>query len=228
MRDGELCVSPSLRNHALITSAEQGRLLTNSGLGFVREIEDLKFTKLIRSNLSLASSVIREQDIRLALLRASVGTRSEQNPTLERIRFNLEKGPLRPFLSTLSSSTSAFHASTSGMGTPDLFASHLLGTPVRATFTVPWPLDLFLTPAATSVYSLVFSYLAALRRTHTRVLACWLGLSGAQRTRRRWTSVGEGGAEEAEARKRLARQGWGMVRLMLWFLDSVIAHFQVS
>jgi gamma-tubulin complex component 4 len=106
-----------------------------------------------------------------------------------------------------------------------LFSSHLLGTPLTLTSTLSWPLDLFLTPPALVSYSAVFAYLTALRKTHVRVLGLWLSLSGAQRTRRKWTGVGEGGEEN---RKKVARLGWGVVRQMVSFLDALMAHFQVS
>lgn len=202
-------------------------------LAFVREVEDLKLSKLVRSNASASSSIIREQDINLALLRASVGTSSSTDPALEQLRFVLEKGPLRPFLPPVAS-TSSLSASTTLRPSPvslpptsaalKLFSSHLLGTPLTLTSTLSWPLDLFLTPPALLAYSSIFAYLTALRRTHTRVLGCWLSLSGAQRTRMKWTGVGEGGEE---GRKKVARLGWGVVRLMVWFLDSIMSHFQV-
>lgn len=191
-------------------------------------MEELKISKLIRTNPSSTSAIIREQDINLALLRASVGTASASNPVLEKVHFVLEKGPLRPFLPSISASkkhpSSSQPPASSSSESLRLFSSHLLGTPLVLTSTLSWPLDLFLTPQALVAYSTVFAYLTALRRTHSRVLGLWLSLSGAQRTRRKWTGVGEGGEEN---RKKVARMGWGVVRLMVWFLDSIMSHFQV-
>lgn len=214
------------------------------GLSFVHSVENLKLAKLIQSNPSSSSSIIREQDLNLALLRASVGTMSASNPFLEHLRFVLDKGPLRPLLPSLSSSRShhPLHqedgdehdrskSSTSHSlpppSTSSLFSAHLLGTPLRLTSTISWPLDLFLTPPALSAYTNIFAFLSALRKTHSRVKQTWTSLSGAQRSRRKWTKTGEGGLEEEDERKKLARGGWAIVRSMLWFLDCVLAHFQV-
>ena len=197
----------------------------------MREVEELKITKLTRTHPSSTAAIIREQDINLALLRASVGTASASNSALEKVHFVLEKGPLRPFLPSVAPSSkqaapqTPASASDSSSASLKMFSSHLLGTPLILTSTLTWPLDLFLTPPALQSYSTVFAFLTAMRRTHTRVLGLWLSLSGAQRTRRKWTGVGEGGEEN---RKRVARMGWGVVRLMVWFLDTLLSHFQVG
>ena len=47
----------------------------------------------------------------------------------------------------------------------------------------------------------------------------------AQRARRRWTGLGEGGtAEDLKARQELLRCGWGVVREMNWFLDTLLGY----
>ena len=63
------------------------------------------------------------------------------------------------------------------------------------------------------------------RRVHT----CWTSLSNAQRARRRWTGFGEGGtAEDLEVRARMLRCGWGLVRNMNWFLDTVLGNVMMD
>lgn len=110
-----------------------------------------------------------------------------------------------------------------------LFSSSLLGTPLILTTTVTWPLDLFISPQALSAYSDIQAYLTALRHTHLSVLSCWTALSAAQRQRRKWTGVTEGGTdEEVEARRRLGRAAWGTIRLMLFFIDQLQSHFMTD
>jgi gamma-tubulin complex component 4 len=92
-------------------------------------------------------------------------------------------------------------------------------------YKVTWPLDLFLYPSDLQIYAALFSYLSSLRKTHTRIHTCWTSLSNAQRARRRWTGLGEGGtSEDLEVRTRLLRCGWGVVRDMSWFLDTLLGY----
>ncbi|KAL1697424.1 Non-catalytic module family EXPN protein [Schizophyllum commune] len=170
------------------------------------------------------SSMIREQDLNLALLRASLGTTAQHDPTLGHLRFSLPTGPLRPLLPSLASQPGS---SQSNELSP--FASCLLGTPLALHYAVSWPLDLFLQPADLSAYGALFAYLTALRKTHVRVHTCWTALSNAQRARRRWTGLGEGGtAEDEGARRRLLRCGWGIVRDMGWFLDTLLGYLMTD
>ncbi|KAG5720302.1 Gamma-tubulin complex component 4 like protein, partial [Termitomyces sp. T112] len=193
--------------------------------------ERLKLSRLtLRSG---PTSMIRDQDLNLALLRASLGTSAQHDPALAHLRFSLPSGPLRPLLPSLANTTSIpptspLTSSTSGQSF-DLFASHLLGTPLKLTYNVTWPLDLFLHPADLNAYAGLFSYLSALRKTHVRVHGCWTSLSNAQRVRRRWTGLGEGGtAEDLELRSKSLRCGWGIVRDMEWFLDTLLGYLMTD
>jgi len=58
---------------------------------------------------------------------------------------------------------------------------------------------------------------------------CWTSLSNAQRARRRWTGLGEGGtSEDIGFRRQLLRCGWGLVREMNWFLDSLLGYVMID
>ena len=170
--------------------------------------------------------MIREQDLHLALLRASLGTTAQQDPSLAHLHFRLPAGPIRPLLPSLvAASAKDLSSSLSGLAEPTSFDDLLLGTPLVLTYNVEWPLDLFLHASDLQIYAGLFSYLSALRKTHTRIHTCWTALSNAQRARRRWTGLGEGGtAEDLEMRKRLLRCGWGVVREMNWFLDTLLGY----
>ncbi|KAF7307042.1 Gamma-tubulin RING complex protein [Mycena indigotica] len=214
----------SLGNYFLLRNGEFAQSV-------IREIERLKLSRLtMRSG---PASIIREQDLNLALLRASLGTTAQHDPKLSLLQFSLPAGPLRPLLPSLShteypkpTSVSASYISPD----PSLFSfsSHLLGsTPLTLTYKVSWPLDLFLHKSDLAIYATLFSYLSALRKTHMRVHTCWTSLSNAQRARRRWTGLGEGGTDEdLQVRHSLLRCGWGVVRDMGWFLDTLSGYLQ--
>jgi gamma-tubulin complex component 4 len=191
----------------------------------IREIERLKLSRL--TSRPGTTSMIREQDLNLALLRASLGTTAQHDPYLSRFRFILPAGPLRPLLPSLTHDV-PISTSISPSGT-SIFDTQLLGTTLSLSYNLSWPLDLFLDRADLSIYSTIFSFLSALRKTHTRVHTCWTSLSNAQRARRRWTGFGEGGtAEDLEVRARMLRCGWGVVRDMNWFLDTILGYVMMD
>lgn len=199
-------------------------------MSFIRELEQLKLARLTARSGS-SPGIIREQDLHLALLRASLGTTAQHDPSLSYIHCQLPAGPLRPLLPSLSNAPTTKgrsnpHQSLFADGSaPTPFDDLLLGTPLILTYTVTWPLNLFLQPPELSTYAVLFSYLSAIRRTHTRVHGCWAALSNAQRARRRWTGLSEGGtAEDATLRAGLLRCGWGIVRAMTWFLDTLLGY----
>jgi len=170
--------------------------------------------------------MIREQDLNLALLRASLGTTAQHDPSLSHLRFNLPSGPIRPLLPSLSTvNPKSKSKSTNQPPQETTQFDDLLGTRLHLTYTVSWPLDLFLHPSDLQIYAALFSYLSSLRKTHTRIHTCWASLSNAQRARRRWTGLGDGGtAEDVEVRRGLLRCGWGVVRDMGWFLDTLLGY----
>ena len=150
-----------------------------------------------------------------------MGTTAQHDPLLSRLRFSLPSGPLRPLVPILNQSTSCADLTT--------FDDLLLGTRLVLNYTISWPLDLFLHPQDLQVYGALFGYLSALRRAHTRIHTCWASLSNSQRARRRWTGLGEGGTkEDLGSRKELLRCGWGLVRELNWFLDSLLAYTMVD
>ncbi|KAI0049254.1 hypothetical protein FA95DRAFT_1604512 [Auriscalpium vulgare] len=204
----------SLANYFLIRNGE-------FSLSLIREIERLKVSRL--TSRSGPSTMIREQDLHLALLRASMGTTAQHDPSLTRLRMQLPSGPLRPLLPSLSNPRNLSIISNDLEATT--FDDLLLGTPLTLSYTVEWPLDLFLQPSDLRLYAHLFAYLSSLRKTHTRIHICWTALSNAQRARRRWTGLGEGGTvEDLEARQGLLRCGWGVVREMSWFLDNLLGY----
>lgn len=193
-------------------------------VALIREIERLKMSRLTPRARSRTPgvSVIREQDLSLALLRASLGTSAQYDPSLPKLKFVLPSGPLRPFLPSLDANPDVSVASVRTVAAESDFTRNLLGTPLELTYALSWPLDLFLTSADLRVYTHLFAYFSAIRHTHHRVMNCWTSLSNSQRARRRWVKVGDGGDQrDKDVRKNLLRCGWGVVREMIWFLDSL-------
>ena len=169
--------------------------------------------------------MIREQDLNLALLRASLGTTAQYDSSLSRLRFQLPSGPLRPLLPSLSDPRSLTAPINGDNIMETTFNDIVLGTALNLLYTVEWPLDMFLQPTDLQIYGTLFAFLSSLRKTHTRMHMCWTALSNAQRARRRWTGLGEGGtAEDLAARQALLRCGWGLVREMNWFLDNLLSY----
>ncbi|PBL00600.1 hypothetical protein ARMGADRAFT_956584 [Armillaria gallica] len=217
----------SLANYFLLRNGE-------FSLSLIREIERMKVSRL---TMHSGSAMIREQDLNLALLRASLGTTAQHDPSLSHLRFSMPAGPLRPLLPSLAATATLPPKSTSpstthafpGTVDPTLFNSSLLGTPLDLTYIVSWPLDLFLHASDLAAYGTLFAYLSSLRKTHTRIHSCWTSLSNSQRARRRWTGLGEGGTvEDLKARAELLRCGWGVVRDMGWFLDTFLGYVMMD
>ncbi|KAH9947098.1 gamma-tubulin ring complex protein [Amylocystis lapponica] len=212
-KDVEVTVE-SLANYFLLRNGE-------FALSLIREIERLKISRL--TGRSGPTTMIREQDLHLALLRASLGTTAQHDPSLSHLRFRMPSGPLRPLLPSLATAPKDLSSSLSPEHTT--FDDLLLGTPLLLTYSVSWPLDLCLQPSDLQIYGALFAYLSALRKTHTRIHTCWTSLSNSQRARRRWTGLSDGGTvEDLEVRKALLRCGWGVVREMSWFLDTLLGY----
>ena len=169
--------------------------------------------------------MIRDQDLNLALLRASLGTTAQYDPSLSHLRFELPSGPLRPLLPSLSDPRNLALSVGGDNVTETTFNDIVLGTALNMLYSVEWPLDMFLQPTDLQIYGTLFAFLSSLRKTHTRMHTCWATLSNAQRARRRWTGLGEGGTtEDLAARQALLRCGWGLVREMNWFLDNLLSY----
>ena len=173
--------------------------------------------------------MIREQDLNLTILRASLGTTAQHDPYLARLHFVLPGGPVRPLLPSLTNDGPPSVSSPTAPLSLSPFDTLLVGTTMTLSYNLTWPLDLFLDETDLSICSSIFSFLSALRKTHTRVHTCWTSLSNAQRARRRWTGFGEGGtAEDLDVRAKMLRCGWGVVRNMSWFLDTLLGYVMMD
>lgn len=200
-------------------------------VALIREIERLKLSRLTPrpSSRTPGISVIREQDLALALLRASLGTSAQHDPSLSKLKFVLPTGPLRPLLPSLDANPDVSVVSVRSIAAESNFTTNLLGTALELTYALSWPLDLFLTSADLQLYTHLFAYFSAIRHTHHRVMNCWTNLSNSQRARRRWARIGDGGEQsEGAVRRDLLRCGWGVVREMMWFLDALWGYICID
>ncbi|CCO34795.1 Gamma-tubulin complex component 4 homolog [Rhizoctonia solani AG-1 IB] len=210
-------------------------------LALLREIERLKTSRLSAKPTSRTSGgLIRDTDLSLAILRASLGTSAQNDPSLDSLRFTLVDGPLRPLLPPPSAAL-APNKSAAYSG-PVLFDDLLLGARATLSHTLAWPLDLVLGQAELQAYGAVFAYLSALRRGHVMVLECWGTLSGSWRARKKWEGTyarrkakGKGKAEDLDRvdddeakRNGLVKCAWGVVREMVWFLDTLWGYIMTD
>ncbi|THH06731.1 hypothetical protein EW145_g3881 [Phellinidium pouzarii] len=209
----------SLANYFLLQNGE-------FSLSLIREIDKLKHSRLTAR--SKPNMLIREQDLQLALLRASLGTSAQHDVNLSRIRFHLPAGPIHPLSPSYGKHKVATLSSSYISSEHTRFDDILLGTPLKMTYGISWPLDLFLRDSDLTTYAEMFSFLSSLRHVHTCIHVCWTSLSNAQRIRRRWTGLDEGGTADSEARKDLLRCGWGVVRLMGWFVDVLLSYMMID
>ena len=191
-------------------------------LALLHELHRLLNTKIILSNPTSSSSVIRDTDLHLAWLRSSVGTSAENDKSLETVRLKLDEGPLR----TLSNPGKRHSTSSSNTSsTCGLFSSFVLGAPMTLHPTISWPLDLFLTPPARESYIEIHAYLLSIRSTHHRVLSTWGTLSARRQTTKTRSSLNK---QSSSPERVLERSVWSTVRLMLFFLEEMIAHFMID
>ncbi|WWC73574.1 uncharacterized protein I206_107546 [Kwoniella pini CBS 10737] len=193
-------------------------------LSLLREIHKLRLDKLVLSNPNSSSSVIREQDLNLAILRASVGTSAENDNFLDNLKFNMQNGPLRAIPSQKAGRTEEDKNQEEYSHTHKLFSNALLGTPINLTTSISWPLDLFLSPKSMSIYSDIHSYLFALRDTQFHLSNSWISITSSQRQFRndRSNPLNTRRSEESE---KLDKLYWGIMRIMNWFISELLSHF---
>lgn len=180
------------------------------------------------------SGKMKISDLERVLHRASIGTELEDDPSLDTVKWSM------PSMSSKTSSSGAMDAQgkpakqRGAQGSTGVVRFDDLLLPgkkrIQLHYSASYPLDLFLSPSDLASYSRIFSYFSAFRSTHSGLLKAWQGLSQSQRKRRQFTGSGEGGSDlsEEKTRGRLLRRAWGINRLMLWFLDTMMEHLMTD
>ncbi len=193
-------------------------------LSLLAEIDETQRKKTLGARTAAAAE-LSDTDLELALHRASVGTDLEDHHSLELLHWR-KGGRSESKRRRIGDDGSSLDEGVQRARFDDSF----VGIPAQLHYATDFPLDFFLSDVELETYSQIFSYLSALRRTHSRVLSCWTALSKSQRVRRKFTGRTEGGASTAEVQQRttLLRVTWSTGRDMLWFLDTLLGHFQVS
>ena len=148
-----------------------------------------------------------------------------------------------------SSKLKAFRLILDKNSNDDEFSKLLVGPAIALRFDPKPALALFLTNDCLVVYGRIWSYLMAIKFTHARLLNTsvqplpfshralptqarpvhrWLSLANAQRLRRKSTGSSEGGSTRAEiqAREKVIRAVWGCMRVMNWWIETLMSHFQ--
>lgn len=206
---GEWLWRTVLTNEAVVSALDdlgQFFLLRDGGFvcSLLSELERTRKEKAIYAR-SASSAALHEADLELALHRA-VG---------EMERSSVDRLHWRPLPSEAREA--------------EAFAHHAGAPGWQLSYTAEFPLDLFLSPSDLGRYATFSSYLFALCHTHRRVVFCWTSLSNSQRVRRKFTGIGEGGVNSKEVKHRtdLLRLTWCLARDLIWFLDTILGHFQV-
>lgn len=179
-------------------------------ISVIHEVTKLCQDKLLGSKPESSSSVVRDTDLQLAWLRASVGTSAEHDKSLDKLRLKFDHGPLR----AIPTSDSA-----RGRSETSMFSDLLCGTGVTLHPTISWPLDLFMTPPSRATYCEIHGYLFALRTTQYRLHECWSSLTA---SRKRGRAPRD---HETIEEREYVRTTWATVKLILFWLDEVLNHF---
>nr|XP_019043385.1 hypothetical protein I302_07962 [Kwoniella bestiolae CBS 10118]OCF22315.1 hypothetical protein I302_07962 [Kwoniella bestiolae CBS 10118] len=193
----------------------------DDSLSLLAEIDKLRVTKLILSNPNSSSSVIREQDLDLAMLRSSLGTTVENDRYLEKLRWKMDHGPLRAIPTSNTDKnikSGAEDNENSQSHIHRLFSSTLFGTPLTLTTSITWPLDLFLSPKSLAIYSDIHSYLIALRYTHMKITNTWSILSSKAKADARQQ-------HKHELQRKLDKSCWNLTRQINWLISELLSHF---
>lgn len=222
--ESDLCVSLYVTEYR----TRSGFFLHRKGLfvsSFLDQLFALRRSKRLASR-SAATGTISHTDLELALQRATVGTEAENTSQLDNCSIVMPQiyharrteGDWKPKEDTSISLPIRF----------DDIA--LTGVPFSLKYQTPFPVDLILMPSEIRVYSELFSYLLAIHSVRSQLCESWMSLSKAQRARRRFTGVNEGGTDTVEevARRNLLRMAYGIAREGLWFLEVLSGHFQTD
>ncbi|KAL1916526.1 uncharacterized protein VTP21DRAFT_5717 [Calcarisporiella thermophila] len=161
---------------------------------------------------------VKEHELNALLVRAAVGTLAEDDPALDKLRFVIgENAPEDPKESKEK----------------NVFASMLIGIPIRLTYRLEWPLDLFLGEEELRQYDNLFTYLLVTRRIQFRLQR--LARAVSERGRWRWRRQLDGEKSLIEEREKDARQyaEWSMIvwrvrGMMMFFIDAIWGHMQMD
>lgn len=161
------------------------------GLGLITALEEFKRNRLSRMGqfiTTTATSVgIRDHDLGGMLKKAAQDTPAQDDSALASFEFRIVKPDQKH----------------TGFGqdkplTIGMFDDQLLGIPVRLTYTLSWPLDLFLTIEDLDQYSDVFAFLMTIRKSQVRLQQAWIEIKSLTQ---RLTNRRRGGVARAYGRR---------------------------
>lgn len=161
------------------------------GLGLITALEEFKRNRLSRMGqfiTTTATSIgIRDHDLGGMLKKAAQDTPAQNDTALTSFEFRIVK-PAQKLTGSEQDQPPTF----------GMFDDQLLGIPVRLTYTLSWPLDLFLTIEDLDQYSDVFAFLMTIRKSQVRLQQAWIEIKSLTQ---RLTNRRRGGDARAYGRR---------------------------
>ncbi|KAF9330720.1 Gamma-tubulin complex component 4 [Linnemannia elongata] len=161
------------------------------GLGLITALEEFKRNRLSRMGqfiTTTATSIgIRDHDLGGMLKKAAQDTPAQDDTALTSFEFRIVK-PAQKLTGSEQDQPPTF----------GMFDDQLLGIPVRLTYTLSWPLDLFLTIEDLDQYSDVFAFLMTIRKSQVRLQQAWIEIKSLTQ---RLTNRRRGGDARAYGRR---------------------------
>lgn len=165
------------------------------GISLLREVDKLRENK----SMSRTPLAYKEPELNAIIIKAGIGTMAQDDLTLDDFRF------------TLGKDTDRIHMI-------------LIGIPLRFTYALSWPMDLFLSPEDVLAYSDLFAHLAIIKRAQLRVNDSWAALSSMKRIRLR-DAQRSGQSSDATD---LERHLWSTTQMLSFFLECVWTYFEAD
>lgn len=161
------------------------------GLGLITALEEFKRNRLSRMGqfiTTTATSIgIRDHDLGGMLKKAAQDTPAQDDTALASFEFRIVK-PAQKLTGSEQDQPPTF----------GMFDDQLIGIPVRLTYTLSWPLDLFLTIEDLDQYSDVFAFLMTIRKSQVRLQQAWIEIKSLTQ---RLTNRRRGGDARAYGRR---------------------------
>ncbi|KAF8941807.1 Gamma-tubulin complex component 4 [Haplosporangium gracile] len=161
------------------------------GLGLITALEEFKRNRLLRMGQFITTSApsvgIRDHDLGGMLKKAAQDTPAQDDTALASFEFRI--------VNSTQKQTESEQDQSPTIGT---FDDQLLGIPVRLTYTLSWPLDLFLTTEDVEQYSDVFAFLMTIRKSQVRLQQAWIEIKSLTQ---RLTNRRRGGDARAYGRR---------------------------
>ncbi|KAF9914773.1 hypothetical protein BX616_007591 [Lobosporangium transversale] len=171
------------------------------GLGLISALEDFNKNRLSTLEQQHKASFIqttstgsiRDHDLGGLLVKAAQGTSAQEDPELLKFELRILKKPTTDQGGNVGDDDGTIDKETQ-MKTGGNYDDQLLGIPVRLCYSLAWPLDFFLTIDDLNLYSDLFAFLMAVRKTQVKLQQAWMEIKSMEQqrnTRRRGKGIRE-------------------------------------